>query len=244
MPYLELMMMIVLLLFLQKQNLSIPSHHAGDFAGEQNSLHALVVKRESSEKSFPYLLGAQLLRRAVGVEHFQRVSKRGPEILKTAIKDFFKRVAVVFIQGHPSIFFSVVDRKVSLGHKSAGEGAAREDPTKLDAEDQEEALDMARKVFMRLYTAAFKGGIIGWKIGFTPGAMSVLLAVSTAACTGAKAGRAAGPSSSRSDMSPRPRPKPGRSTPAPLRVRVKARLASLGLGWRARARGLHRTEVQ
>jgi hypothetical protein len=36
---------------------SIQSHHAGDFAGEQNSLHALVVKRESSEKGFPYLLG-------------------------------------------------------------------------------------------------------------------------------------------------------------------------------------------
>jgi hypothetical protein len=32
---------------------SIPAHHAGDFAGEQNSLHALVVKRESSEKGFP-----------------------------------------------------------------------------------------------------------------------------------------------------------------------------------------------
>jgi hypothetical protein len=106
--------------------------------------------------------------------------------LKTAIEDVFKRVAVVLIQGHPSIFFSVVDRKVNLGHKSAGEGAAREDPTKLDAEDQEEAVDMARKVFMWLYTAAFKGGIIWWKIGFTPGAMSVLLAVSTAACAGAK----------------------------------------------------------
>jgi hypothetical protein len=76
---------------------SIPAHHAGDFAGEQNSLHALVVKRESSEKGFPYLLGAQLLSRAVGVEHFHSVSKRGPEILKAAIKDVFKRVAVVRI---------------------------------------------------------------------------------------------------------------------------------------------------
>jgi hypothetical protein len=45
---------------------SIPSHHAGDFAGEQNSLHTLVVKRESSEKGFPYLLGTHLLGRAVG----------------------------------------------------------------------------------------------------------------------------------------------------------------------------------
>ena len=39
---------------------SIPENHAGHFASEQNSLHAIVVKRESSEKGFPYLLGAQL----------------------------------------------------------------------------------------------------------------------------------------------------------------------------------------
>jgi hypothetical protein len=82
---------------------AIPSHHAGDFTGEQNSLHALVVKRESSEKGFPYLLGTQLLGRSVGVENFHSVSERGPEILKTAIKDVFKRVVVVLIQCHPGI---------------------------------------------------------------------------------------------------------------------------------------------
>ena len=101
---------------------AIPAHHAGDFAGEQNSLHALVVKRESSEKGFPYLLGTQLLGRAMGVENFHSVGERGPEILKTSIKDVFKRVAVVLIQCHPGIFFRVVDRKVCLGYKSAGEG--------------------------------------------------------------------------------------------------------------------------
>jgi hypothetical protein len=58
---------------------SIPSHHAGDFAGEQNSLHALVVKRESSEKGFPYLLGTQLLGRAVGVENFHSVGDSGAQ---------------------------------------------------------------------------------------------------------------------------------------------------------------------
>ena len=80
--------------------------------------------------------------------------------MKAAIKDVFKRVAVVFIQGHPSIFFSVIDCKVGLGHKSAGEGAARQNPAKLDSEDQEETVDMARKVFMRLHTATVKDGII------------------------------------------------------------------------------------
>jgi hypothetical protein len=129
---------------------SIPAHHAGDFAGEQNSLHALVVKRESSEKVFPYLLGTQLLGRSVGVENFHSVSERGPEVLKTAIEDVFKRVTVVLIQCHPCIFFSIVDRHVCRGYKSAGEGAACQNPTKLDAEDQEEAVDMSGKVFMRL----------------------------------------------------------------------------------------------
>jgi hypothetical protein len=32
----------------------------------------------------------------------------------------------------------------------------RQNPTKLDAEDQEEAVDMAGKVFMRVDAAAFK----------------------------------------------------------------------------------------
>jgi hypothetical protein len=118
---------------------SIPEHHAGDFAGEQNSLHALVVKREISEKGFPYLLGTHLLGRSVGVENFHSVSEQGPEVLKSAIEDVFKRVTVVLIQCHPGIFFSVVDRNVCLGDKSEGEGAARQNPTKLDAEDQEEA---------------------------------------------------------------------------------------------------------
>jgi hypothetical protein len=77
---------------------SIPANHAGDFAGEQNSLHALVVKRESSEKGFPYLLGTQLMGRSVGVENFHSVGERGPEVLKTAIEDVFKRVTVVLIQ--------------------------------------------------------------------------------------------------------------------------------------------------
>jgi hypothetical protein len=139
---------------------SIPSHQAVDFAGEQDSLHALVVKRESVEKGFPYLLCTQLLGRAVGVENFHSVCELGPEILEAAIKDVFKRVTVVLVQCHPSIFFSVVDLKVGLGYKSACEGAMRKNPTKLDAEDQEEEVNIARKVFMRLYTAAFKGGII------------------------------------------------------------------------------------
>jgi hypothetical protein len=83
----------------------------------------------------------------------------------------------VLIQCHPGIFFSIVNHKVCLGYKSAGEGAARQNPTKLDAEDQEEEVDMAGKVFMRLDTAVFKCGIVRWKVGFAPGSMMVVITV-------------------------------------------------------------------
>jgi hypothetical protein len=165
---------------------SIPAHHAGDFAGEQNSLHVFVVKRESSEMGFPYLLGTQLLGRAVGVENFLSIGERGPEILKAVIKDVFKRAAVVLIQCHPGIFFCVIDRKVCLGYKKAGEGAACENPSKLDAEHQEKEVDMAGKVFIRLDTATFKYGIIRWKIGFSTGTMTVVIAVGSAMHTTAE----------------------------------------------------------
>ncbi len=50
----------------------------GDFEGKQNSLHALVVERESSQEGFPYLLGTQRLGGAVVVEDLDRVGERGP----------------------------------------------------------------------------------------------------------------------------------------------------------------------
>ncbi len=62
--------------------------------------------KANSEKGFPYLLGTQLLGRAVGVENFHSVDERGPEILELAIKDVFKRVTVVLVQCHRSIFFN------------------------------------------------------------------------------------------------------------------------------------------
>jgi hypothetical protein len=156
----------------------------GDFAGEQNSLHTLVVKRESSEKGFPYLLGTQLLSRDVGVKFFHSVGEWGPEILKLVIEDVFKRVTVVLIQYHPGIFFRVIDCKVCLGYKSVGEGATRQNPAKLDADDQEEEVNMEGKVFMRLDTAAFKNGIVRWEVGFAPRTMTiVIMAISSATRT-------------------------------------------------------------
>ena len=119
----------------------------------------------------------------MGVKNFHNISERGPEILKLAIKDVFKRVAVVLIQCHPSIFFCVVDRKVCLGYKSAGEGAARENPVKLNAEHQEKTVDMAGKIFMQLDAATFKCGISRWKIRFSPGEMTIIIVVCSASHT-------------------------------------------------------------
>jgi hypothetical protein len=47
---------------------AVPFHHASDLASEEDSLHTLVMKRESGKKGFPDLLRAQKLGRAVGVE--------------------------------------------------------------------------------------------------------------------------------------------------------------------------------
>jgi hypothetical protein len=93
------------------------------------------------------------------------------------IEDVFKLVTVVLIQCHPGIFFSFVDCNVCRGYKSVGEGATHQNPTKLDAEDQEEAVDMAGKVFMQLDTAVFKCSIVRWKVGFATGAMTVVITV-------------------------------------------------------------------
>ena len=38
---------------------TIPGHEAAKFTRKQDSLHGLVVKREHSEQSFPYLLATQ-----------------------------------------------------------------------------------------------------------------------------------------------------------------------------------------
>ena len=38
---------------------AVPSHKVAKFCRKQDSLHALVVERECSEQSFPYLLATQ-----------------------------------------------------------------------------------------------------------------------------------------------------------------------------------------
>ena len=121
------------------------------------------------------LLGTERLSSAVGVEHFYRISERGPEILKASIKDVFKRVTVMVIHFNRGVFFSIVDCKFGRGDKSVSEGAAREKPTKLDAKDQERAVDVAGKVFMRLDLAGCKCGLVRRELGSAPRTFSAFV---------------------------------------------------------------------
>jgi hypothetical protein len=56
---------------------AIPGHKASDLTGKKDSLHVPVLERESSEKSFPYLLSAQKLVRGTGYEGLERVRRCG-----------------------------------------------------------------------------------------------------------------------------------------------------------------------
>jgi hypothetical protein len=51
--------------------IAIPGHKASDLTGKKDSLHVLVLERESSEKGFPYelyVLSTQKLGRSVVVK--------------------------------------------------------------------------------------------------------------------------------------------------------------------------------
>ena len=119
------------------------------------------VKRESSKKSFPYLLCTKWLRGDEALEHFEGISERGPEHFKVAIEDVFKRVAIRFVRVHPGAFFSIINSELLRGDESAGECASREQPPELYAEEQNEAEDVTRKIFVRLDCAASPSGIVG-----------------------------------------------------------------------------------
>jgi hypothetical protein len=64
----------------------------------------------------------------------------------TAPAPVFKGLPSLLIHCHPGSFFSIIDGEFGRSNESAGECAAREKPTKLDAEEQKEAVDVTRKV--------------------------------------------------------------------------------------------------
>jgi len=211
---------------------SVPSHDASKFTSKQSSLHALVVERKGGKKSFPYLLGTDRLRGDCVLEHFEGISERGPEFLKAAIEDVFKRVAIPFVRVHPGSFFSIIDSELLRGDESAGECASREQPPELYAEEQKEEEDVTRKVFVRLGCVASPSGIVCLnKIASVPRASAIVV---TKSATAARAGATTGSLSGRSIFLVGHVCAAASETrevdAAPLRVTGKARRS--GLPWR------------
>ena len=65
---------------------AIPGHEAAKFASKQDSLHALMVERERSEESFPYLLRAKFFSSVVLRENSDHISAVRPQSFEAAIK--------------------------------------------------------------------------------------------------------------------------------------------------------------
>jgi hypothetical protein len=64
-------------------------------------LHALVLEGEISEKSFPYLLIAKKLGRAVLIKNGMGVGELGSQRRKEPVYGVFKKIAFVFVHHHP-----------------------------------------------------------------------------------------------------------------------------------------------
>jgi len=173
------------------RSVTIPPHHASKFTSKQSSLHALVVKRESSKKGFPDLLCTAWLRGIVLLEDLEGVSERVPEHLEAAIEYVFQRVAIRFVQVHPGAFFRVIDSGLFGSDKSPSKRATREQPPELYAEEQKEAEDVTREIFVLLDSAASPSRVISWnKIART--ATIIFATRASSARTGATTGSVSG----------------------------------------------------
>jgi len=149
-----------------------------------------VVKRESSKKGFPDLLCTAWLRGIVLLEDLEGVSERVPEHLEAAIEYVFQRVAIRFVQVHPGAFFRVIDSGLFGSDKSPSKRATREQPPELYAEEQKEAEDVTREIFVLLDSAASPSRVISWnKIASVPRTAAIIVATRASARTGATTGR-------------------------------------------------------
>jgi hypothetical protein len=176
------------------RSVSIPPHHASKFTSKQRSLHAFVVERESSKKGFPDLLCTTGLRGSVLLEDLEGVRERVPEHLEAAIEYVFQRVAIRFVQVHPGAFFRVIDSGLFGSDKSLAKCATRQQPPELDAEEQKEAEDVTREIFVLLDSAASPSRVISWnKISSVPRTAAIIVATrASSARTGATTGRLSG----------------------------------------------------
>jgi hypothetical protein len=175
------------------RRVSIPPHHASKFTSKQRSLHAFVVERESSEKGFPDLLCTTGLRGSVLLEDLEGVRERVPEHLEAAIEYVFQRVAIRVVRVHPRTFLRVINGGLFSSDKSPSKRATREQPPELYAEEQKEAEDVTREIFVPLDSAASPARVFRWnKIASVPSTAAIIVATRASARTGAATGRLSG----------------------------------------------------
>jgi len=153
-----------------------------------------VLKRESSKKGFPDLLCTAWLRGIVLLEDLEGVSKRFPEHLEAAIEYVFQRVAIRVVQVHPGAFFRVIDGGLLGSDESSSKCATREQPPELYAEEQKEAEDVTREIFVLLDSAASPSRVVSWnKIASVPRTAAIVIAArASSARIGATTGRWSG----------------------------------------------------
>jgi len=176
------------------RRVSIPPHHASKFTSKQRSLHAFVVERESSEKGFPDLLCTTGLRGSVLLEDLEGVRERVPEHLEAAIEYVFQRVAIGFVRVHPGTFFCIINSGLRVSDESPAMCATRQQPPELYSEEQKEAEDVTREIFVLLNHAASPARIVSWnKIASVPRTAAIVIAArASSARIGATTGRFCG----------------------------------------------------
>ena len=176
------------------RGVSIPPHHASKFTSKQSSLHALVVKRESSKKGFPDLLCTAWLRGIVLLEHLEGISEGGPDRFKESIKYVFQGVAIRFVRVHPGTFFCTINSGLRLSDESTAKCSTREQSPELYAKEQKEAEDVTREIFVLLDSAASPARIVTWnKIASVPRTSAIVItANASSARIGATTGRFCG----------------------------------------------------
>jgi hypothetical protein len=146
---------------------AVPGHKVAIFGRKQDSLHALVVKWECSEQSFPYLLATEFCVGTVFGEHDEGIGAVTPKGLKSAVEQGLQDVTVVRIQSHPCVLLLVVHELCSCGDKRAAAAEAGQHPTELETEDVEKEVDVARKVLVPMH-ATLAESVVSGEVGFLP----------------------------------------------------------------------------
>ncbi len=134
----------------------VPSHHAGHFTSEEDSLHVFVLKRESSKKGFPYDFRAQWLEGCGAIKDSDGIGELRPKMSKTQMHGVFEKVTFMCVQRHPHGLLGVEDGESIFGDECTAEFTVGQNPAVLNTEDLEEGPNVSRNILVTLDHAADK----------------------------------------------------------------------------------------